>query len=240
MQWMQKRRQEWAAGLALDHKEDVVLVGWLAHVYVTSGAALADRRLAGTLKHEWLQMQCDAWVQAQRRRRRVHEAAISGGGDGPVMPLPSDNKLASAYKLEWLRQKRLETKLAKARSIRDCSGKGGLADRRTSVPDAEDEWEEAVVRTQRHEWERVVQHRRAFDLSERTVPEKQVLQAPWLASLLDAMVVAGVVPAACGADPAIRANRSFTLDLIKAHLMHHAGLGLKKEKETPCGHDVPT
>jgi len=63
-------------------------------------------------------MQSDAWAQAQRRRRRVADAASGGSGEAPLMPLPSEAKLAGAYKLEWLRQRRKESHLAQERRTR--------------------------------------------------------------------------------------------------------------------------
>jgi hypothetical protein len=63
-------------------------------------------------------MQSDAWAQAQRRRRRVADAASGGSGEAPLMPLPSEAKLAGAYKLEWLRQRRKESHLARERRTR--------------------------------------------------------------------------------------------------------------------------
>ena len=63
-------------------------------------------------------MQSDAWAQAQRRRRRVADAASGGSGEAPLMPLPSELRLAGSYKLEWLRQRRKESHLARERRAR--------------------------------------------------------------------------------------------------------------------------
>ena len=123
-QWLLERRREWSEGLAanqqlaLDPKEGVVLDGWLTRAYVSSGEAASDQLLAASLQREWLQMKRDAWAQAQRRRRRVADAASGGSGEAPLMPLPSEAKLAAAYTLEWLRQRRKESQIARERRSR--------------------------------------------------------------------------------------------------------------------------
>ena len=106
------------------------------------------------------------------------------------MPLPSEAKLAGAYKLEWLRQRRKESHLARERRTRarDAEQLQEFAQEfeparlefapRWALEQAGQaeaaEAAEAGLLTQRREWEEVVCHRRQLSLeaSERTDPER--------------------------------------------------------------------
>ena len=118
------------------------------------------------------------------------------------MPLPSEERLASSYKLEWLRQRRKESHLARERRARARASEqlqefaqefeparlelaprwawehAGQAEAgQAEAGQAEVAQAEAGLLTQRREWEEVVCHRRQLSLdaqaSERTDPERR-------------------------------------------------------------------